>query len=165
MTSERCICLGEVGVKNSNPVSCKRQAGSIRNTVIVVVLLLVLGVWMSSYYNVHQEEQHIQLIAKNMLSLPGPARSAISGHVARTGSLAGSGKGVAVPPNKMNAPSQELEWKVSDDGHILGLNNTFLKVTVEWTPAVQNSRVLWSCKVTFPERYSKLAPPPCPELL
>ena len=100
-----------------------------------------------------------------MLSLPDPARSAIDGHVARTGSLAGSGKGVAVPPNKMSTPSQELEWRVADDGHILGLNNTFLKVTVEWTPAVQNSRVLWSCKVTFPERYSKLTPPPCPEIL
>jgi hypothetical protein len=96
-------------MKNSNRVSLKRQAGSIRNTVIVVVLLLVLGVWMSSYYNVHQEEKHIQLIAKNMLSLPDPARSAINGHVARTGSLVGSGKGVAVPPNKMNTPSQELE--------------------------------------------------------
>jgi len=41
--------------------------------------------------------------------------------------------------------------------------NTFLKVTVEWTPAVHNSRVVWSCKVTFPERFCKLAPPPCPE--
>ena len=77
----------------------------------------------------------------------------------------GSGKGVAVPPNKMNYPSQELEWKVSDDGHILGLNNTFLKVTVEWTPAVKDSRVLWSCKVTFSGRFSKLVPPPCPETL
>jgi len=152
-------------MKNSNRVSLKRQAGSIRNTVIVVVLLLVLGVWMSSYYNVHQEEKHIQLIAKNMLSLPDPARSAINGHVARTGSLVGSGKGVAVPPNKMNTPSQELEWRVSDVGQILGLNNTFLKVTVEWTPVVQDHRVVWSCKVTFPTRFSKLAPPPCPEIL
>jgi len=152
-------------MKNSNRVSPERQAGSIRNTVIVVVLLLVLGVWMSSYYNVHQEEQHIQLIAKNMLSLPDPARSAINGHVARTGSLVGSGKGVAVPPNKMNTPSQELEWRVSDVGQILGLNNTFLKVTVEWTPVVQDRRVVWSCKVTFPARFSKLAPPPCPEIL
>ena len=152
-------------MKNSNRVSLKRQAGSIRNTVIVVVLLLVLGVWMSSYYNVHQEEKHIQLIAKNMLSLPDPARSAINGHVARTGSLVGSGKGVAVPPNKMNTPSQELEWRVSDVGQILGLNNTFLKVTVEWTPVVQDRRVVWSCKVTFPARFSKLAPPPCPEIL
>ena len=140
-----------------------RQAGSIRNTVIVVLLLLVVIVFVPGYYNVRQEEQHIQLIAKNMLSLPDPARSAINGHVARTGSLAGSGKGVAVPPNKTSTPSQELEWRVSDDGHILGLNNTFLKVTVEWTPAAQDSRVVWSCKVTFPERFSKLAPPPCPE--
>jgi hypothetical protein len=152
-------------MKNSNRESLKRQVGSIRNTVIVVVLLLLVIAFAPGYYNVRQEEQHIQLIAKNMLSLPDPARSAIDGHVARTGSLAGSGKGVAIPPNKISTPSQELEWKVSDDGHILGLNNTFLKVAVEWTPAVQNSRVLWSCKVTFPERYSKLAPPPCPELL
>jgi hypothetical protein len=128
MTSERRICLGELGVKNSNPVSRKQQVGSMRNTVIVVVLLLIAIAFAPGYYNVYQEEQHIQLIAKNMLSLPDPARSAINGHVARTGSLAGSGKGVAVSPNKMNTPSQELEWKISDDGHILGLNNTFLKV-------------------------------------
>jgi hypothetical protein len=154
-------------MKNSNRVSLKRQAGSIRNTVIVVVLLLVLGVWMSSYYNVHQEEKHIQLIAKNMLSLPDPARSAINGHVARTGSLVGSGKGVAVPPNKMNTPSQELEWKVSDDGNILGRNtgSVLFGVAVEWTPAVQDKRMFWNCKVTYPGRFAKLAPPPCPEIL
>lgn len=149
-------------MENYNSVSPGRQAGSIL-TVIVVVLLLLVIAFAPGYYNVYQEEQHIQLIAKNMLSLPDPARSAINGYVARIGSLVGSGKGVAVPPNKMNTPSQELEWRVSDDGHILGLNNTFLKVTVEWTPALQDSRVVWRCKVTFPERYSKLAPPACPE--
>ena len=154
-------------MKNSSPVSRKRQAGSIRNTVIVVVPLLVLGVWMSSYYNVYQEELHIQLIAKNMLSLPDSARTAINGHVARTSSLVGSGKDVAVAPNKMNTPRRELEWIVSDDGNILGrnTNSVMFGVAVEWTPVVQDRRVVWSCKVTFPARFSKLAPPPCPETL
>ena len=140
-----------------------RQVGSIRNTVIVVVLLLIVIAFAPGYYNVYQEELHIQLIADNMLSLPDSARTAINGHVARTGSLIGSGKGVAVAPNKMSAPRQELEWNVSDDGHILGRNTTFLKVNVEWIPAVQNSRVVWSCKVTFPGPHSKLTPPHCPE--
>lgn len=152
-------------MKNSIRVSLKRQAGSVRNTVIVVVALLIVVAYGMDGHNDYEERANARLIAQNMLTLPHTARSEINGYVARTGSLAGSGKGVAVPPNKMSTPGQELEWRVSDDGRILGLNNTFLKVTVEWTPAVQNSRVLWSCKVTFTERYSKLAPPPCPELL
>ncbi len=153
-------------MKNSNRASSKRQGGSVRNTVIVVVLLLMVIIFAPGYYNVWQEEQHIQLIAKNMLSLPDSARSAINGHVVRTGTLAGSGKGVAVAPNKMNTPRQELEWKVSDDGNILGRNtgSVLFGVVVEWTPAVQDKRVVWSCKVTFPGRFSKLAPPPCPEI-
>lgn len=147
----------------SAAVSLERQVGSIRNTVIVVVLLLIVIAFAPGYYNVHQEKQHIQLIARNMLSLPDSARAAINGHVARTGALAGSGKGVAVPPNKMSTPHQELEWIVSDDGHILGRNTTYLKVTVEWAPAVQDRRVVWSCKASFPGPHSNVTPPPCPE--
>jgi len=155
-------------MKNSNRESLKRQAGSIRNTVIVVVLLLIVIAFAPGYYNVYQEEQHIQLIAKNMLSLPDSARSAINDHVVRTGSLAESGKGVAVGPNKMTFPRQELEWSISDNGSIRGRNtggSTIFGVAVEWIPAVQDKLVVWSCKVTFPGRFSKLAPPPCPELL
>ena len=154
-------------MKNSNRVPPERQAGSVRNTVIVVVLLLIVIVFAPGFYNVYQEEQHIQVIAKNMLSLPDSARSAINGHVARTGALAGSGKGIAVAPNKMISSRQELEWKVSDDGNILGRNtgSVLFGVAVEWTPAVQNKRVIWNCKVTYPGRFAKLAPPPCPELL
>jgi len=130
--------------------------------VILVVLLLLFVVFAPGYYNVWQERQNIQLIAKNMLSLPDPARAAIDDHVARTGSLAGSGKGVAVPPNTKNYPAQELEWSVSSDGNILGRNTNYLSVAVEWSPAVRDRRVLWSCKVTFYGRYSTLTPPPCP---
>lgn len=119
----------------------------------------------SSYYNVYHEELHIQLIAKNMLSLPDSARTAINEQVARSGNLVGSGIGVSVAPNKMSTPSQELEWSVSNDGNILGHNTTYLKVNVAWTPAVQDKRVVWSCKVTFPGPHSKLTPPPCPENL
>ena len=151
---------------HSNPVFRKRQAGSIRNTVIVVVVLLILIVFAPGYYNVYQEDLHIQLIAKNMLSLPDSARTAINGHVARTGTLAGSGKGVTVAPNKMTTPRQELEWNVSDNGNILGrnINSTLFGVVVEWTPAVQDKRVIWSCKVAYPGRFAKLVPPPCPEI-
>jgi hypothetical protein len=157
----------EVGVKNSNPVSRKRQSGSIRNTVIVVVVLLIVIAWLPGYYNVYQEDQHIQLIAKNMLSLPDSARTAINDKVTRSGSLTGSGKGVSVPPNKMTFPLQELEWKVSDDGNILGRNtggSVIFGVVVEWTPTVQDKRVIWNCKVTYPGRFVKLALPPCPEI-
>jgi hypothetical protein len=150
-------------MKNSSRATRERQVGSVRNTVIVVVLLLIVIAFVPGYYNVHQEEQNIRLIARNMLSLPDSARTAINGHVARTGSVVGSGKGVAVPSNKTGYPSQELEWSVSSDGNILGRNTTYLKVTVEWTPTVQDRRVVWSCKVTFPGPYSKLTPPPCPE--
>jgi hypothetical protein len=153
-------------MKKSNPVSRKRQAGSVRNTVIVVVVLLIVIAFLPGYYNVYQEDQQIQLIAKNMLSLPDSARSAINGHVARTGALAGSGKGVAVAPNKMTFPRQELEWNISDDGSIRGRNtggSVLFGVAVEWTSAVQDKRVVWNCKVTYPGRFSKLAPPPCPE--
>jgi len=154
-------------MKKSNPVYRKRQVGSIRNTVIVVVVLLIVIAFAPGYYNVYQEELHIQLIAKNMLSLPDSARTAINGYVTRTGALAGSGKGVAVAPNKMTTPRQELEWKVSDDGNILGRNtgSALFGVAVEWTPAVQDKRVVWNCKVTYPGRFAKLAPPPCPETL
>ena len=150
-------------MKNSKQAAHKRQGGSIRNTVIVVVLLLIFVVFAPNYYDVWQEEKYIQLIAKNMLSLPDSARAAINDHVTRTGSLAGSGKGVAVSPNKMNHPSQELEWSVSGDGNIIGNNTNLLGVTVEWSPTIRERRVVWSCKVTFHGRYSKLAPPPCPE--
>ena len=152
-------------MKNSNRVFLKRQAGSVRNTVIVVVVLLIVIACAPGFYNVYQEDQHMQVIAKNMLSLPDSARSAINGHVARTGSLVGSGKGVAVAPNKMNTSHQEFEWSISDDGSIRGRNtaSVLFAIAVEWTPAVQDKRVAWSCKVTYPGRFSKLTPPPCPE--
>jgi len=153
-------------MKNSNPVSRKRQGGSVRNTVIVVVVLLIVIAFLPGYYNVYQEDQQIQLIARNMLSLPDSARTAINGYVTRTGSLAGSGKGVAVAPNKVIFPPQEPEWKVSDDGNILGRNtgSVLFGVAVEWTPTVHDKRVVWSCKVTYPGRFAKLTPPPCPEI-
>jgi hypothetical protein len=153
-------------VKNSNRVSLKRQAGSVRNTVIVVVVLLIVATCAPGFYNVYQEDMYARVIALNMLTLPHSARSEINGYVARTGSLAGSGKGVAVAPNKMNTPRQELEWSVSDDGNILGRNtgSGIFGIAVAWTPAVQDKRVAWSCKVTFPERFAKLTPPPCPEI-
>jgi len=44
---------------------------------------------------------------------------------------------------------------ISDDGNILGRNtgSVLFGVVVEWTPAVQDKRVVWSCKVTFPGRF------------
>ena len=154
-------------MKITNPAYRKRQAGSIRNTVIIVVVLLILIAFAPGFYNAYQEEQHIQLIARNMLSLPDSARTAINGYATRTGSLAGSGKGVAVAPNKVIFPPQEPEWKVSDDGNIVGrnTNGALFGVVVEWTPSVQDKRVIWNCKVMYPGRFAKLAPPPCPEIL
>ena len=154
-------------MKNSNPVSRRRQTGSVRNTIIVVVVLLIVIAFLPGYYNVYQEDQQIQLIAKNMLSLPDSARTAINDQVARTGALAGSGKGVVVAPNKMTFPRQELEWSISNDGSIRGRNtggSVIFGVAVEWTPTVQDKRVAWNCKVTYPGRFVKLAPPPCPEI-
>ena len=151
-------------MENTSPEAPKRKSSTASIVVIVVVLLLFI-VFVPGWYDVHREEQRIQLIAKNMLSLPDSARTAINGHVARTSSLVGSGKGVAVAPNKMKTSHQELEWSISDDGSIRGRNTAseFLAVAVEWTSAVQDKRVVWSCKVTFPGRFSKLTPPPCPE--
>lgn len=150
---------------NLNRVTCVRQAGSVRNTAIVVVLLLIAVAFAPGWYNVYQEEQQIQLIAKNMLSLPDSARSAINSHVERVGSLSGSGKGVSVAPNTATFPRQEIEWRVSADGNIRGRNtaNELFSVVVEWTPVVQDKRVTWHCKVTYPGRFSKLMQPPCPE--
>ena len=149
----------------SNRVTLGRQAGSVRNTAIVVVLLLIAIAIAPGWYNVYQEEQHIQLIAKNMLSLPDSARGAINSHVARTGALAGSGKGVAVAANTAAFPRQEIEWSLSGDGSIRGRNTAseLFAVTVEWMPSVQDKRVAWRCKVTYPGRFAKLTPPPCPE--
>ena len=161
-------------MKNSNPVSRKRQAGSIRNTVIVVVLLLILVAFAPGYYERYSEQQHNLELARNMLLASNAARKVIDGNVARTGSVAGSGKGVVLPPNQMNTPhhsrsaSAVIEWTVSDDGHIRGRNTQeekYFGVIVEWIPALDGRRVVWSCKVTFPTRYSTLAPPPCPEVL
>ena len=82
-------------------------------------------------------------------------------------------KGFELPPGKMNTPhhsrsaSAVLEWTISGNGHIRGHNTdkVMFGVTVEWTPAVEGGRVAWNCRVTIPERFSNLAPPPCPELL
>lgn len=157
-------------MENTSPEIPKRKS-STASIVVVVVVLLIFFSWSQTGYDHYMQEQHNRKIAENMLSAANAARTAINAYVARSGSLAGSGKDVALPPVKMNTPdhsrsaSAVLEWTISIDGHIRGRNTqdvNYFDVAVEWTPSLEDRRAVWSCKVTFPERFAKLKPPPCP---
>lgn len=153
----------ELSPESAAPDSRKRWFAIVRNVLLAVIALVVGLSWMSNSFNVWQEKQMNLSLAAEMLAAPTSARIAIDKHVSRTGSLSGSGKGVAGPTSKTDY-RRNFVWTISDEGRILGRNTVGDRIVVEWTPSMQGTGVSWACKVTFPERYATLSQPPCPAI-
>lgn len=73
-----------------------------------------------------------------------PAQQQVAAAAEKSGNLAGTGKGLKLPPR--NDPKHgEMKWVVAEDGAIRGWNEqNAIEITL--TPTLQGGKAGWTCK-------------------
>jgi hypothetical protein len=71
------------------------------------------------------------------------AKSQVAANIQKSGALAGSGRGVKLPPR--DGKHGNLKWIVEDNGTIRGWNEQNA-LEVALTPALQAGTLAWTCK-------------------
>jgi len=113
-------------------------------TVAVIVLLLVAG-----HMAFTMRDDRLAATFRFAVEEPEAALKQIVSTAERSGTLTGSGSGVAVPGKKSSILGR-TEWTISPDGVIRGVAPE-RGLVVMLVPKMQDGKVVWNCKLE-PER-------------
>jgi len=111
---------------------------------LYVVAAVVLVVFIAIGYVIPgMAEAKAKSAAKALLTGAEAAKAQIGKAAERSGSLAGSGRGVKVD-NRSDATLGALKWVVSEDGAVRGWNGEYA-IQITLTPSLKGGKVAWSC--------------------
>jgi predicted lipid-binding transport protein (Tim44 family) len=116
----------------------------MRIALLVVAALALVAFVTISYVLPQREQAQARSAAQALISGAEAAKQQVAAAAQKSGSLAGSGKGVKIAPR--NDPEHgDMKWVVAEDGAIRGWNEiNALEVAI--TPALQAASVSWTCK-------------------
>lgn len=116
----------------------------MRIGLLVIAGLALIGFLVVAVVLPHMAGAEAKEAAQALIAGAEAAKQQVAAAAQKSGSVAGSGKGVRVE-RKGDPKHGELKWIVSDDGAIRGWNEkNALEVAI--TPSLQGGTVSWNCK-------------------
>ncbi len=116
----------------------------MRIALLIVAALALVAFVAVSYVLPQMQGAQAMGAAQALISGADAAKQQVAAAAQKSGSLAGSGKGVKIAPRN-DREHGEMKWIVADNGAIRGWNGkNALEVAI--TPALQAANVSWICK-------------------
>jgi hypothetical protein len=115
----------------------------MRAGLLVVAALALIGFVVVAVVLPQMAGAKSKEAAEALIGGAEPAKQQVGTNAAKSGNLAGAGKGVKLPPQ--DTKHGNLKWIVEDDGAIRGWNEQNA-LEIALTPALQAGKLSWNCK-------------------
>jgi len=127
----------------------------MRIALFVVAAVVLVGFVAIGYVIPGMTDAEARSAAKALLTGAEAAKAQVGNAAEKSGSLAGSGRGVKVD-KRSDAKLGALTWVVSEDGAVHGWNGeNAIEITL--TPSLKDGKVAWNCS-GYPRH---VMPPSC----
>lgn len=115
----------------------------MRVGLLVVAALALIGFVVVAVVLPQMAGAKSKEAAEALIAGAQPAEQQVAANAQKSGNLAGSGKGVRMPPQE--SKHGNLKWIVEDNGAIRGWNEQNA-LEIALTPSLQGGQLAWTCK-------------------